>query len=187
MITTLRAAGIQPVHLPITPERTITIYPLEGAGLDQLEHAIERVGLHLYDDTDDHGIPTNTIKTQGVLGNDDGIVIELEPPPGEGGLELPWSARVGGFAVYSDLLVEIDGLTESDACFDDGEDRVWLHASANALSRPTTRTWAAQEGREVSWRGTTATVQGARHGVVWLRCGQRLIGVAPEEVDPMRW
>ena len=120
-------------------------------------------------------------------GNLPGLELEPEPPPGAGGLEPAWSARVGGFAAYGERLVEVEGLTETDACFDDGADGFWLHAPASGLSRPTAALWASEAGREVSWRGTPAVVLGARHGVVWLRCGQRRIGVAPEEVDPIRW
>jgi hypothetical protein len=94
---------------------------------------------------------------------------------------------VAGFAVYGDRIVEIDGLTETSACFDDGSGGVWLHVSPTALSRPTSQLWVKYVGREVSWRGSPAVVQGAQYGVVWLRCGSRCIGVVPEEIDPTRW
>ena len=187
LITTLRAVGVQPIHLQLTPTRIVTVYPLEGTGLDQLEQAIKTVGLSLLDEPDEHDIPTNAIELQGGPENLPGIELEPEPPPGAGGLEPAWSPRVGGFAAYGERLVEVEGLTETDACFDDGAGSLWLHAPIHTLSHPTVRMWATQQGREVSWRGTQAVVKGARHGVVWLRCGQRCIGVAPEEVDPMRW
>lgn len=187
MITTLRAAGVRPVHLQVSPTRTVAVYPLESAGLDQLEHAITTVGLSLLDNSDEHDIPTNAMNLPSALGDALGIVLEPDSPPGKGRREAPWSPQVAGFAVYGDRIVEIDGLTETSACFDDGSGGVWLHVSPTALSRPTSQLWVKYVGREVSWRGSPAVVQGAQYGVVWLRCGSRCIGVVPEEIDPTRW